>query len=98
MPTQKKVKENHTIIKPSELRNIMAQFEPDMLTDNEETYKIKEAIQHLEKSDSIIFSLYAELESERKVAEMLGVSRSPIHKILTKIKQQILTETNDNND
>lgn len=99
MPTTTKEKENHTIeISPKELRNILSQFEPNMLTDNEETYKMKEAIQHLDKSDAIIFSLYAELESERKVADILGVSRSPIHKIIAKIKQQILTETNVNND
>lgn len=89
-------KSNKITIKPSELRNIMSQFEPDMLTDNEDIYRIKEAMKHLEKSDAIIFALYAELASERAVADLLGVSRSPIHKILTKIKQQILTETNDN--
>lgn len=96
MPTQKKEKEPITIdVKPQELRNIMAQFQPDMLRDNEEFYKYKEAMQHLDKSDQIIFSLYAELESERKVAEILGVSRSPIHKIITKIRKQILDYDND---
>lgn len=96
MPTQKKEKEPTTInVKPSELRNIMDQFKPDMLRDNEELYKYKEAMSHLEKSDQIIFSLYAELESERKVAELLGVSRSPIHKIITKIRKDILEYDND---
>lgn len=95
-PTQKKEKEPITIdIKPQELRNILEQFRPDMLRDNEEFYKYKEAIQHLEKSDQIIFSLYAELESERKVAELLGVSRSPIHKIITNIRKQILEYDTD---
>lgn len=95
MPTQKKEKEPTTInVKPSELRNIMDQFKPDMLRDNEELYKYKEAMSHLEKSDQIIFSLYAELESERKVAELLGVSRSPIHKIITKIRKEILEYDN----
>lgn len=92
---QKKDKGKSTItIKPSELRNIMDQFKPDMLTDNEDIYRIKEAMKHLEKSDAIIFALYAELASERAVADLLGVSRSPIHKILTKIKQQILEYDN----
>lgn len=95
-PTQKKEKEPITIdIKPQELRNILEQYKPDMLRDNEEFYKYKEAIQHLEKSDQIIFSLYAELESERKVAELLGVSRSPIHKIITNIRKQILEYDTD---
>lgn len=91
-------KSNKITIKPSELRNIMSQFEPDMLTDSEEIYRYKEAIQNLEKSDAIIFSLYAELASERKVAELLGVSITPIHKTLTRIKKEILEETNDNDD
>ncbi len=98
MPSQKEKGKNTIEIKPVELRNIMSQFEPDMLTDSEEIYRYKEAIQNLEKSDAIIFSLYAELASERKVAELLGVSITPIHKTLTRIKKEILEETNDNND
>lgn len=95
-PTQKKEKEPITIdIKPQELRNILEQFKPDMLRDNEDLYKYKDALSHLEKSDQIIFSLYAELESERKVAELLGVSRSPIHKIITNIRKQILEYDTD---
>lgn len=95
-PTQKKEKEPITIdIKPQELRNILEQFKPDMLRDNEDLYKYKDALSNLEKSDQIIFSLYAELESERKVAELLGVSRSPIHKIITNIRKQILEYDTD---
>lgn len=85
-----KDKEPITIdIKPQELRNILEQFKPDILRDNEEFYNYKEALQTLKKSDQIIFSLYAELQSERKVAELLGVSRSPIHKCISEIRQQI---------
>lgn len=95
-PTQKKEKEPITIdIKPQELRNILEQYKPDMLRDNEDLYKYKDALSQLEKSDQIIFSLYAELESERKVAELLGVSRSPIHKIITNIRKQILEYDTD---
>lgn len=96
---QKKEKPPITIeIKPSELRNIMEQFKPDTIRDNEKFFTYKEAMEHLDKSDQIIFSLYAELESERKVADILGVSRSPIHKIITKIRKEILkyAEPTDN--
>lgn len=97
MPTPKKAKEpNMTIdITKNELRNIMDQFKPNILIDSEEAYNLKKAMEQLDKSDQIIFSLYAELESERKVSELLGVSRSPIHKILSKIKEEILKQ-NDN--
>lgn len=99
MQTQKREKEPITIdVKPQELRNIMEQFKPDMLRDTEEFYGYKDAMGHLDKSDQIIFSLYAELESERKVAELLGVSRSPIHKIIVKIRKQILEYDNTKPD
>ncbi len=89
-------KEQTTIdITKQELKNIMEQFEPNVLMDDDEFYEYKEAMSHLDKSDQIIFALYAELQSERKVAELLGVSRSPIHKIITKIRQQILDYDND---
>lgn len=97
MKQAKKAKEKDTIqIKPKEIRNIMEQFKPDILTDSEEMYILKESMQKLQKSDQIIFALYAELESERKVADLLGVSRSPIHKALTKIKEEILKNTQNN--
>lgn len=76
-------------VSSKELKNIMSEYEPDMLTDNEDVYNFKQAIQSLQKSDQIIFCLYTELESERKVAELLGVSRSPIHKLIVDIRKQI---------
>lgn len=91
MPTQKQEKEQNTIgINATELRNIMSEYNPDMLCDSEEVYNYKLALDKLDKSDKIIFTLYAELQSERRVAELLGVSRSPIHKIIQRIKGQIL--------
>lgn len=84
-------KEQNTIdITKQELKNIMEQFEPNVLMDDDEFYKYKEAMRSLQKSDQIIIALYAELQSERKVAELLGVSRSPIHKLLSNIRQQIM--------
>lgn len=90
-------KESKIDIKPQELRNIIEQFKPDPLRDEESVYKYKTAIDKLNKSDKIIFALYAELASERAVAELLGVSRSPIHKLLVKIRKQIMNYTNGDN-
>ena len=84
-------------ITKNELKNIMEEYEPDAMTDNEDIYKYKEAIKSLDKSDQIIFALYSELQSERKVAELLGVSRSPVHKIITSIREKILKHINDTN-
>lgn len=83
---------NHTIkISGTELKNIMSEYETDILIDSDDAYNLKQAIQALNTSDRIIFCLYSELQSERKVADILGVSRSPIHKLLQNIKNQILT-------
>lgn len=98
MTPSKKEKEPTTIqISGKELHNIMEQFKPDPLRDDESVYKYKQAIDKLNKSDRIIFALYAELASERAVAELLGVSRSPIHKLLVKIRKQIMNYTNGDN-
>lgn len=95
----KKAKERNTIrISGTELKNIMSQFSMDILTDSEQCYQMKKAVEKLNTSDKIIFELYAELQSERKVAEILGVSRSPIHKLLQNIKNQIINNMNNDTD
>lgn len=95
MSTKNKPEKQKINIKPTELRNIMSEYVPDQLNDSEELYNIKQAIQTLPKSDQIIFILYTELESEKKVSDLLGVSRSPIHKVLSAIKKEIKLKIND---
>lgn len=87
---------NQTIrITKKELKNIFEQFQPDEMRDDDDFFNYKKALESLPKSDQIIFTLYAELQSERKVAELLGVSRSPIHKLITNIRKKILEYDND---
>ena len=88
-PTKEKSR-NTVDMTPTQLKNIMSQFEPDMLRDDDEFYDLKTAFQSIEKSDMIIIGLYAELKSERNVAQLLGVSRTTIHKCLQKIKNEII--------
>lgn len=95
MTTKNKPEKQKINIKPTELRNIMSEYIPDQLNDSEELYNIKQAITALPKSDQIIFILYTELESEKKVSDLLGVSRSPIHKLLSSIKKEIKLKIND---
>ena len=63
---------------------LVAIFEED-----ERVYDIKEALTKIDRADFIIFSLYMEMQSERKVAKQLGVSRTPINRAIKRIKQQI---------
>ena len=74
---------------PNEVKNICEQFtinENSKVYDSENEYNMKKAMESLDKSDWIIMCLYAELQSERKLAEILGVSRTPIGKELKRIK------------
>lgn len=62
----------------------------------------KEAIQSLSDSDKIIFVLYCEYGSLRKVAKDLGVSHTIIYKEITRIRGLIydyikINSTSDNN-
>lgn len=62
----------------------------DMDTDDR-VWKVKKAMSRLDISDYIIYCLYLELRSERKLAALLGMSRTPIHKYLVKVKSQIIS-------
>ena len=82
-------------ITAKELKAICKEYEYDeeahMLLDegeDERPHLIK-AMSKLEKSDFIIFCLYMEYKSERKVASVLHCSRTPIHNELVKITQRI---------
>lgn len=93
--------ENIKITK-EELRVICKDYEYDenahlmMEEGDERPFIIKKIMQKLDKADFIIFSLYLEYGSERKVADLLGCSRTPLHNCLTKIKNQIKKHLNDN--
>lgn len=83
-------------ITAKELKAICKEYEYDeeahLLLDegeDERPHLIKKAMAQLEKSEYIIFCLYMEYKSERKVASVLHCSRTPIHNELVKITQRI---------
>ena len=83
-------------ITPKELKSICKEYEYDenahLLLDegeDERPHLIKKAMTYLDKPDYIIFCLYMEYKSERKVASILGCSRTPLHNCLEKIKNKI---------
>lgn len=99
---EKKEKQIDIKLTPNEVKNICEQFtinENSKVYDTEKEYMMKKAMQVLDKSDWIIMCLYAELQSERKLAEILGVSRTPIGRELKRIKDIIKKELgNDTRD
>ena len=77
-------------ITTNEVKNICSQFSIDddsIMTDTDEMLQLKKAMSKLDRSDFIIMSLYAELASERNLATILGVSRTPINKELKRIRK-----------
>ena len=86
-------------ITAEELKAICKEYEfdeeKDMFEENEHLYMAKKALSQLEKSEYIIYCLYMEYQSERKVANLLGVSRTPINREIHKITSKLKTFIND---
>lgn len=86
-------------VNPKELKAICSEyaFDEDTAIFEEDTrvYAIKKALSTLDKADYILWCLYMELQSERKVAKQLGVSRTPINKAIKRIKQEITAKIED---
>lgn len=74
------------------LKNVMEDYKPDYSIwreDDEDMMLLKRALDSLEESDRIIFVLYAEWGSLRKVGKKLGVSHSIIYKNISRIKREL---------
>ena len=79
-------------IKPEELRAILAdyKYDDDIINDDDDRVReIKKAISKLLEPDRIIFCLYVDIGSSRKLGKILGVSRSTVLKEINRIKLEI---------
>ena len=89
-------------INPKEVRAICSEYafeeENAMWEEDKRVYAIKKALASLDKADYIIWCLYMEMQSERKVAKQLGVSRTPINKAIKRIKREITTKILEDNE
>lgn len=75
-----------------ELKKIVADYEynPDIMSEDEPDVRMyKWALSKLPEGDRIIFILYADMESSRKVGALLGVSHNTILKEVNKIRKKI---------
>lgn len=75
-------------ITKADLKAIMAEYEPSP-KDDDYTLLLKQSLKTLEDSDRIIFTLYIEFASEQKVANILNVSRTPVHSLIVRCRTQI---------
>ena len=88
-------------ITQKEVKNICEQFsisDDYIVKDTDECLKMKKAMARLDRSDFVIMSLYAELQSERALASILGVSRTPINHELKRIRKQIIEYMNEDDE
>lgn len=81
------------------LNKVMEDYEPDETIWREyddDILDIKRAMDSLSDADRIIFALYCEYGSLRKVGKQLGVSHSIIYKNVRRIKLEMLEWLKDN--
>lgn len=83
-----------------DIQMMIKEYEPpteDIWTEeDEEMIMVKKAVQSLSPADRIIFLLYAEYGSLRRVGKELGVSHTTIYKQINLIKSQIREWCNNN--
>ena len=80
-------------ISASELKDILKEYEYEeniFTLDDPRVVAIKWALSKIPDADRILYCLWLDLESSRKVGRILGVSHSTILKELKRIKNEIL--------
>ena len=85
-------------IKPETLKAIMADydFNPDIMCDEDERVtKIKYALTQIPLAEKMIFCLHTDIQSVRKVGEILGVSYTTIFNEFKRIKKEIIDIMNN---
>lgn len=60
--------------------------------DDGKIHRLKTIVRDLEETDKRIILLYAELQSQRKVAKLLGISTSLVNIKVNEIRRKILDE------
>lgn len=76
---------------PQQIKDIDKQYQYkfDMFEDDLEAQKAKYALTQIDTADKVIFELYAEFQSSRKVGKILGCSHNIVLKEIRRIRQQI---------
>lgn len=77
---------------PQQIKDIdkQYQYQFDLFTDDLEAQKAKYALTQIDTADKVIFELYAEFQSSRKVGKILGVSHNIVLREVRRIREQII--------
>ena len=88
--------DNYLNLTGQEIKDILDEYayDPDIFNNEDErTLSIKKAMTKLAPADKIMFCLYLEIGSSRKLGEFLGgISHSTILREISRIKEIILNE------
>ena len=101
MATNGSTKNSEMKITSEELKAILADYEynSDILCDEDErTIKIKHALTKLPLADKIIFCLQTDIQSFRKVGNILGISYTSVFNEFNRIKNEIINIMNNDTD
>ena len=79
------------------LKRALDEYLPDVMTDEEEMYKLKTIISDLPEVEKVIFLAYTELRSFTELSKILNVSRSTCFWIVKDIRRKILEQYRKNN-
>ena len=79
------------------LKRALEEYEPDILEDSEEMYKLKSIIQNLPEVEKVIFLAYTELRSFTELSKILNVSRSTCFWMIRNIRRKILEQYRKSN-
>ena len=74
------------------LKRSLEEYLPNVMTDEEEMFKLKTIISDLPEVEKVIFLAYTELRSFTELSKVLGVSRSTCFWLIKSIREKIVSQ------
>ena len=79
------------------LKKSQEEYLPNVMTDEEEMYKLKTIVNNLPEVEKVIFLAYTELRSFTELSKILNVSRSTCFWMIRNIRSKILEQYRKSN-
>lgn len=74
------------------LKRSLEEYLPNVMTDEEEMFKLKTIVSNLPEVEKVIFLAYTELRSFTELSKVLGVSRSTCFWLIKSIREKIVSQ------
>ena len=79
------------------LKRALEEYLPDIMSDDEDLFKLKTIISNLPEVEKVIFLAYTELRSFTELSKILNVSRSTCFWMVRNIRAKILEQYRKSN-